>query len=74
MATQTPNILMIFGDDIGILQVEHLYTRHHGLPHAQHRPRRQRRARCSPMATDEQSCTAGRAVLHPRAVADPHRT
>ena len=37
-----PNILVIWGDDIGITQSELLQRRNDGLPHAQHRPNRRR--------------------------------
>ena len=38
-----PNILVIWGDDIGISQPQLLQRRSDGLPHAQHRPHCQRR-------------------------------
>ena len=38
-----PNILIIWGDDIGHLEPQLLLARRDGLPHAQHRPRRQGR-------------------------------
>ena len=37
-----PNILVIWGDDIGISQSQLLQRRHDGLPHPEHRPHRQR--------------------------------
>ena len=38
-----PNILVILGDDIGLLNVS-AYTWDHGLPDAEHRPDRATRA------------------------------
>jgi len=63
MAQQTdkkPNILVIWGDDIGIANFELLFARSHGLSNAQHRSYRQGRNAVHGFY-GEQSCTAGRA-------------
>ena len=39
---QKPNIVVIWGDDIGSHQSQRLLARPDGLPHAEHRPHRQR--------------------------------
>ena len=57
-----PNILVIWGDDIGSFEHQRLQPRHDGLPDAEHRPHRQQGA----LFTDwygQQSCTAGRAAF-----------
>ena len=38
-----PNILVIFGDDIGLWNISVWNRGHDGLPNAEHRPHRQRR-------------------------------
>ena len=63
MAANKPNILILWGDDIGILEHQPLQPRHDGLPDPQHRSRRGRRRRPSPTTTRQQSCTAGRACF-----------
>ena len=58
-----PNIVIIWGDDIGQIRPQRLLERPDGLPHAEHRPRRRTKAM---MFTDyyaEQSCTAGRSAF-----------
>jgi arylsulfatase len=63
MKAMKPNILVIWGDDIGQSRTS-APTRDDGLPHAQHRPHRSREgASSSPTTTAEQSCTAGRAAF-----------
>ena len=42
-ADARPNILVIFGDDIGQTECQRLFVRPDGLPHAEHRPHRPRR-------------------------------
>ena len=59
MPDSKPNILVIWGDDIGITNLSCYSRRVDGLPHAEHRPHRRR----GDVFTDsygEQSCTAGR--------------
>ena len=43
MADKKPNILVIWGDDIGMWNLSCLQPRHDGLPDAEHRPPRRRR-------------------------------
>ena len=67
-----PNILIIWGDDIGWFNVS---AYNHGIM-GYRTPNIDRVAKEGAMFTDwygQQSCTAGRAALHHRAVADPHR-
>ena len=40
-STAKPNILVIFGDDIGQIQHQRLHARRGGLQDAEHRPHRQ---------------------------------
>ena len=57
-----PNILVIFGDDIGITNVSAYSDGADGLRDAQHRPHRQGR-RPLPALLRRASCTAGRAAF-----------
>ena len=59
-AGQRPNILVIMGDDIGLLEHQRLQSRHDGLrtPNIDRSPTK---ARYSPTTIGQQSCTAGRA-------------
>ena len=69
---QKPNILVIMGDDIGLLEHQRLQSRHDGLPHAQHRPHRPRRRALHRLLRP--AVVHGRpGRLHHRPVADPHR-
>ncbi len=66
-----PNILVIWGDDIGISNIS-AYNWADGLPHAEHRPHRPRRARSSPTPRPaELHRRAG--LVHPRPASVPHR-
>ena len=51
MPQDKPNILIIWGDDIGWFNVSAYNHGHHGLPHAEHRPHRPRRGASSPTGT-----------------------
>ena len=50
-AAKKPNILVIWGDDIGQFNISAYNRGHDGLQDAQHRPHRQAKARCSPTGT-----------------------
>jgi len=72
MAANKPNILILWGDDIGYWNISHYRQRHDGLSDAQHRPASPRKARRSP--------TGRPAKLHGRTCCfitgpepDPHR-
>ena len=65
-----PNILVLFGDDMGYWNVERLQPRHHGLQNPQHRPHRGRKAQSSrPTSTRQRGSRRPRRVHH-RSVAD----
>ncbi len=72
MKEDKPNILFIMADDIGWFNVSCLQPRHHGLPHAQHRPHRQGRRDLHRFLRPAELHRRPRR-LHHRAVADPHR-
>ena len=57
-----PNILVIFGDDIGTVECRRLHARHDGA-HARTSTASPRRACSSPITTAQPSCTAGRAAF-----------
>ncbi len=61
-----PNILVIWGDDIGISNLSCYSDGTHGLPHPQHRPDCRRRLSGSRTTTGSTVRTAGRAVIHLR--------
>ena len=66
-----PNILVIFGDDIGIPQIS-AYTRADGLSNAQHRSHRERRRALYGFLRPAKLHRRAR-ILHPRPGAVPHR-
>ena len=67
-----PNILIIWGDDIGWFNVSAYNHGHHGLPHAQHRSHRARGRAVHRLVRPAELHRRTRGVHH-RAVADPHR-
>jgi hypothetical protein len=72
-AGQKPNILVIWGDDIGQFNVSAYNLGMMGFK----TPNIDRIAREGALFTDwygQQSCTAGRAGVHYRAISHPHRT
>ena len=58
-----PNILVIWGDDIGSFNISANNRGVMGYKTPEHRPHRQGRALLSPTGTAQQSCTAGRAAF-----------
>ena len=58
-----PNILVHHGRRHRLVQRQRLQHGHDGLPHAQHRPHRARKARVFTDWYGQQSCTAGRAAF-----------
>ena len=70
---QKPNILDDHGRRHRLVQSEHLPSRHDGLPHAEHRPHRQR-GRAVHRLVRRAELHGRTRRLHHRAVADPHRT
>ena len=67
-----PNILVIWGDDIGQFNISAYQPRHDGLQDAEHRPHRQRRRAVHRLVRPAELHGRPRRVRH-RPVADPHR-
>ena len=70
--TGKPNILILWGDDIGIWNVSHFSRGHDGLPDAQHRSRRRGRRDLHRLLRAAELHRRPR-LLHHRAEPDPHR-
>ena len=67
-----PNILVIWGDDIGQFNISAYNHGHDGLPDAQHRPHRQRGRAVHRLVRPAELHRRPRRLRH-RPVADPHR-
>ena len=67
-----PNILIIWGDDIGWFNVSANNNGHHGVPHAQHRSHREGRLQLHRLVRAAKLHRRPRGVHH-RPVADSHR-
>ena len=72
-AQDKPNILVIWGDDIGISNISHNNRGMMGYHDAQHRPHRPGRGSSFTDYYGQQSCTAGRAAFIGGQRPGPHR-